>query len=95
MLESAGNAFGPLKVVMTEMNPCIDFYDSAAKGREGYNQLSTELGGLFSDLRGFLDVPVGPTMTHSIKTYASHSSPSSSGFLASNEGDQLNDIWKR
>ncbi|KAG8689716.1 hypothetical protein FRC11_001001 [Ceratobasidium sp. 423] len=67
VLESAGNLFGPFKMVITKLSSIIDVYDGAAKGREGYRQLSADLDGLFSDLKEFLSGPVTPAMTSSIK----------------------------
>ncbi|CAE6499040.1 unnamed protein product [Rhizoctonia solani] len=67
VLESAGSLFVPFKMVIAEFSSIVDVYDCATNGQEDYRRLSKDLDDLFLDLKGFLEGPVIPIMTPSIK----------------------------
>ncbi|KAF8594427.1 hypothetical protein BDV93DRAFT_579801 [Ceratobasidium sp. AG-I] len=70
LLNKSAEAFGPLKSAIGEISRCIEIYERAAKGREDYKTLATELDSLFKELSGYLEGPTPPVMTSSLKNLA-------------------------
>ncbi|EUC59591.1 vegetative incompatibility protein HET-E-1 [Rhizoctonia solani AG-3 Rhs1AP] len=67
VLDSSSSVFGPLKSVLDGLNKCIDIYERAAKGHQGYDELRDKIDGLLADLAGHMTQPMDPMMTHSVK----------------------------
>ncbi|QRV84244.1 WD repeat-containing protein [Ceratobasidium sp. AG-Ba] len=67
VLGKTSDMFGPLKHAADVLVSFIDTFETAAGNRTEWQQLKSELDGLFEDLRKHMDAAVPPTMTKSIE----------------------------
>ncbi|QRV98265.1 WD repeat-containing protein [Ceratobasidium sp. AG-Ba] len=67
VLSKTPDVFGPLKHAADVLVSFIDTFETAAKNRTEWQQLKSELDGLFEDLREHMDASVPPMMTKSIE----------------------------
>ncbi|QRV98240.1 WD repeat-containing protein [Ceratobasidium sp. AG-Ba] len=67
VLSKTPDVFGPLKHAADVLVSFIDTFETAAENRTEWQQLKSELDGLFEDLREHMDASVPPMMTKSIE----------------------------
>ncbi|QRW09230.1 WD repeat-containing protein [Ceratobasidium sp. AG-Ba] len=67
VLSKTPDVFGPLKHAADVLVSFIDTFETTAENRTEWQQLKSELDGLFEDLRKHMDTPVPPVMTNSVK----------------------------
>ncbi|KAF8598381.1 hypothetical protein BDV93DRAFT_512595 [Ceratobasidium sp. AG-I] len=70
LLYESANAFGSLKSVIGGISQCIDIFERAAKSREDYETLATDLDTICQDLCGYLDGFAPPAMMSNIDSLA-------------------------
>ncbi|KAG8780840.1 hypothetical protein FRC12_022522 [Ceratobasidium sp. 428] len=70
VLNDSTSAFAPLKSAFSGLWSCVEIFENEAVARKEYDQLRSELNKLCQDISGYMNAPVPPSITPSIKTLA-------------------------